>query len=342
MFEKKVVNKSLISIVLPVFNGEKYLAMSIESCLKQTHSNLELIIVNDCSTDKTLSIANYYAKKDLRIKIINNTVNKKLPASLNIGHEAALGNYITWTSDDNIYESNALKTLLLTLSKSKADIIYSDFVLIDDLGNKIRKVELLGIENIIFGNFIGCSFLYKKEVYERNKGYDENFFLVEDYDFWLRAILHSRYIQVKKNLYKYRKHEQSLTNEIATNEVKNQLWTENVKTMYANFCKTISGQNNEEIAELLSKKLTHKKIDFDWIIKNNDKIVNFKAKLQQNVNFLNGALMESVFLKKTIEIMVSDQNNKINFLKSLFIIKKYARVLDKNDVKTLIKYSFFK
>jgi len=335
-------NNSLISIILPVYNGEKYLSQSIESCLNQTHNNIELIIINDCSTDSTLDIANRYAATDNRVRIINNKENKKLPASLNIGHNEAKGDFITWTSDDNLYELNALEVLLNEIIEKKADIVYSDFVLIDDKGNEIREVELLGIENIIFGNFIGTCFLYKKEVYQRNKGYNENFFLVEDYDFWLRSISHSRYSQVKKRLYNYRKHDQSLTNQIATNDKKNELWKENVNKMYVNFCKTIVATDYNKISELLSKSLTHQKIDFEWIVNNHVEIKNFKVKLQQNQNFVNGILVEKVFLEKIIEVMVSDKNHESNFSKSLFIVKKYARVLDKNPIKTLIKYSFFK
>jgi len=102
----------LISIVLPVYNGEKYLAVAIDSFLNQTHSNFELIIVNDCSKDSSLAIVERYAARDARIKIINNRENKKLPASLNIGHQLAKGEYITRTSDDNIAKANFLECLL--------------------------------------------------------------------------------------------------------------------------------------------------------------------------------------------------------------------------------------
>lgn len=335
-------NTKLVSIILPVFNGEKYLAASIESCLNQTHKNIELIIVNDCSTDATLDIVNQYAVNDDRIRIINNKENKRLPASLNIGHYEAKGDFITWTSDDNFYEINALEVLLNEISKKKADIVYSDFVLIDDEGNKVREVEFLGIENIIFGNFIGCCFLYEKEVYQRNKGYNEDFFLVEDYDFWLRAVSHSRYSQVKKTLYNYRKHGENLTSQIATNNKKKEIWKENVNKMYVNFCKTIVTTDDSKISELFSKSLTYQKINFEWLVNNDIEIQNFKRILRQNQNFLKKELVEKVFLKKTIEIMTTDHKYKSNFLKSLFILKRYARSLDKNDIKTLIKYSFFK
>ena len=71
-------NSALVSIVLPVYNGSLFLAESIESCINQTYTNWELIIVNDCSKDNSLEIATGFALQDKRIRIINNEVNKKL------------------------------------------------------------------------------------------------------------------------------------------------------------------------------------------------------------------------------------------------------------------------
>ena len=68
--------RELISIILPVVNGEKYLAQSIKSCLDQTYANLELIIVNDCSTDGSLVIAESFAAKDERVRVISNNNNE--------------------------------------------------------------------------------------------------------------------------------------------------------------------------------------------------------------------------------------------------------------------------
>ena len=102
----------LVSIVLPTYNGGKYIRDSIESILNQTYTKWELIIVNDCSIDNTYEIINEYAKKDCRIKIINNPINYKLPRSLNIGFENTDGEYYPWTSDDNIFKRNALKKMV--------------------------------------------------------------------------------------------------------------------------------------------------------------------------------------------------------------------------------------
>ena len=103
----------LISIILPTYNGEKYIRESIDSILNQTYKNWELIIVNDCSTDQTPTIVDEYATKDSRIKIINNAMNLKLPKSLNIGFKEAKGEYYTWTSDDNIFKPTALEVMAL-------------------------------------------------------------------------------------------------------------------------------------------------------------------------------------------------------------------------------------
>src|SRR5574344_1664031 len=113
----------LVSVVLPVYNGEKYLAQSIESVLNQTYKDIELIIVNDCSTDKTEEIAQSYVDKDFRVKLINNTENQKLPKSLNIGFQNASGDYYSWTSDDNFYDLTAIEKMVKHLDENPEDVM---------------------------------------------------------------------------------------------------------------------------------------------------------------------------------------------------------------------------
>ena len=342
MRENKINMKPLVSIVLPVYNGEKYLAESIESCLNQSYENIELIIVYDRSTDKTLEIATLYAAKDSRIKIINNLEKKNLPSSLNIGHNKAIGDFITWTSDDNLYERNAVEEMLKALLENNVDVVYSDMVIIDHNGEKVRDFEFLDFENIIFRNYVGNCFLYKKEVFEKNKGYNENCFLLEDHDFLLRAIAHSHFYQLRKKMYQYRKHDTSLTHQIAVNAEMKQLWNENSIKMYDSFLKGFLAKDNLIMAEFLSKSLNYQKIPFEWIIINESVINHFKQKLSQNVNFQNKNTIEKIFLDKIIHLMVLDKGVKTNLSKSFHIVKKYGFFLDKKAVKTLIKYSFFK
>lgn len=203
-----------ISIVLPTYNGSRFIRQSIESCLAQTFVDFELIIVNDCSTDNTLDILHEYAKKDTRIKIVDNIANLKLPLSLNAGFNVAQGLYHTWTSDDNYYAPNALETLHNKLrADNQIDFIYTDYTLIDDKNNIIGEKRFNDI-NDSFTKWIGCGacFLYKAEIFKSIKGYSPAAFLIEDYDFFMRAYLDFKFCYFPgTNLYYYREHDSSLT-----------------------------------------------------------------------------------------------------------------------------------
>lgn len=204
-----------VSIILPTFNGEKYLKQSIESCLNQTYKNIELIIVNDCSTDNTLNIIHGYSIKDNRIKIINNKENLKLPKSLNIGFSNSNGNFLTWTSDDNYYEPTAIEEMMdIFISKPENDLVYTSYKIFED--NKYICDFGDVPESLIFKCSVGASFLFKKKIYDALNGYDENKFLVEDFDFWLRAKANYNFYFLNEILYNYRRHNRSLSHRIHT------------------------------------------------------------------------------------------------------------------------------
>ncbi len=200
----------LVSIILPTYNGEKYLRQSIESCLKQTYNNIELIVVNDCSSDDSENIIQSY--NDNRIRYIKNSSNLKLPRSLNVGFSEAKGDYLTWTSDDNFYDFTAIQKMVNALESLKVDLVCAPYYTIDNTG-KITGERLVGIqENILIDNVVKACFLYKKEVHQKLNGYNPNLFLVEDYDFWIRAAFENfQFYQLKEKLYYYRFHENSLT-----------------------------------------------------------------------------------------------------------------------------------
>ena len=202
-----------ISIVLPVYNGEKYLAKSIESILKQTFEDWELIIVDDCSTDSTAHIIAKYMQKDARIKMIHNKINQNLPGSLNIGFEKATGEYLTWTSDDNMYLPDALHVMYEQLSKDeKLYMVCADMKWIDEHGKVIGSAKSFDEKSIYVTNLIGACFLYKKEVLEGIGGYDSEMLYVEDYDYWIRITKkYGRIKRIDKCLYAYRRHGNSLT-----------------------------------------------------------------------------------------------------------------------------------
>jgi glycosyltransferase involved in cell wall biosynthesis len=202
----------LISIVLPTYNGARYLREAIDSCLHQTYPNWELILVDDTSTDDTPSIIAEYAARDGRITTVRNPVNRKLPGSLNVGFARARGEFVTWTSDDNCYRPEALSEMAAFLDANPSvDLVYADFSVMDDSGATTGEGWAGPVEELPLRNSIGACYLYRRAVHDRLGGYDEDLFLVEDWDYWLRASTSFRLARLPKDLYLYRCHTNSLT-----------------------------------------------------------------------------------------------------------------------------------
>lgn len=201
-----------ISIVLPVYNGEKYLARAVESILFQEYQQWELIIVNDFSEDGSLAIAEHFASFDSRIRIISNRKNEKLPESLNIGFRAAKGEYLTWTSDDNYYEKEALGIMAHYLDAHKeAGMVYCDMKLESGTGESLGTASHEDTDRIVLYNVIGACFLYRREVMDKIGEYHADLFLVEDYDYWLRIYKNYQIVHISESPYHYCKNDGSLT-----------------------------------------------------------------------------------------------------------------------------------
>ena len=115
-----------VSVIVPVYNTAKYLAACLDSILASTHQNLEIICVNDGSTDKSATILKEYAKKDSRIKIITQE-NQGLSAARNTGLKNATGNFITFVDSDDEIKPEMIESLLSVLNKTDADIAACSF-----------------------------------------------------------------------------------------------------------------------------------------------------------------------------------------------------------------------
>ncbi|SCY70303.1 glycosyltransferase family 2 protein [Butyrivibrio sp. INlla14] len=213
-----------VSVVLPVYNGEQSIEKAITSVLTQTYENLEIIVVNDCSTDGTKAIIEKYASLDSRVNVINNETNQKLPRSLNIGFRSATGDYLTWTSDDNQYHVNAIEKMVRFLDQNEDyDLVYTDFSVVymdGTLREKARKDEP---DKIKYINPVGACFLYRRELAERIGEYDPDMFLAEDYEYWIRAYLNGNLHHISEDLYDYGWHDKSLTS-TRTAEIRKQTY----------------------------------------------------------------------------------------------------------------------
>ncbi len=207
-----------VSIVVPTYNGSKYLRQSIDSCLDQTYSNIELIIVDDGSTDETSEIIKSY--QDERIKYIKHNENMGLPNALNTGFKNSSGSYLTWTSDDNYYDKEAIKEMISFLKIQGCSFVFCDYYKFKD--EKSPSIYIRLSDSVIFekGNPIGACFLYSRKVMETIGDYDPDTRLAEDYDYWIRVSKSFQMNHFNKPLYYYRIHNSSLTSSKKNYEVK--------------------------------------------------------------------------------------------------------------------------
>ena len=222
-----------VSIVLPTYNGEKYIRESVESIINQSFTDWELIIVDDCSTDHTAMIVDQYASEDFRIKVIHNKKNQKLPQSLNIGFGICEGEYLTWTSDDNYYKKDAIKEMYNYLHENeKISMVCADMDVIDDVGKKLYELKMFDELDVFYNNCVGACFMYKRKVLDELGGYDVDMFLVEDYAYWLKILKrYERIGYIRNILYVYRMHENSLTTQRQM-QIKKQLLCLRKKNIY--------------------------------------------------------------------------------------------------------------
>jgi glycosyltransferase involved in cell wall biosynthesis len=220
----------IVSVVLPVYNHGKYLRESIESVLSQTYSKIELIIVNDGSTDSTITVLQNY-RAHPKIKILDQP-NKKLPAALNNGFRLAQGEYLTWTSADNRMFPRQVEFQVDFLRRHPdISMVFANYQIIDDAGRLLHGSKFnewlqvpygspniylpknVGELNFVPLNFIGPCILYRASAAAAVGVYDESLVGVEDYDYWMRMnrLFRIAHIDLSDPLYQYRIHEDSMT-----------------------------------------------------------------------------------------------------------------------------------
>lgn len=130
-------NKPLISIIVPVYNAEKYLIECIDSILNQTYKNIEIILIDDGSTDKSTQICDEYAAKDSRIAVIHKT-NEGVSAARNDGLKAANGQLIMFVDSDDWIETDTCETAVSAMEESGADVVMWTYIS-ENNGNQSRK-----------------------------------------------------------------------------------------------------------------------------------------------------------------------------------------------------------
>lgn len=209
------MEEKLISVILPVYNGEKYLCRAIESILRQKYTHWELIIINDGSTDASLDISNSFSKTDERIIVIDKA-NTGVSDTRNIGINKSHGEYILFLDSDDWLDEGFLNRVNEVFNKSDADIlIFNYYDVIKDRIEKARRItvsennnisvrEIINAavrqsqwhNNIWYGNLhtVWAKSFKKSVIYENKLIFNESLRIGEDMVFVLNYILHSKKI----------------------------------------------------------------------------------------------------------------------------------------------------
>lgn len=207
----------LVSVILPVYNAEKYLSSAIESILNQTYKNIELIVINDGSTDESELIIQKIVERDSRIVPISRE-NKGLIYTLNEGISLSTGKYIARMDADDISNENRIATQVDYLEKNKdICLVGSFFDSIDENDKFLSSITLCENDNEIkewffLGNPI-ChpSIMINKNIVGNDFLYDNDWDSAEDFELWIRLSLKYRMYNIPKPLIKYRIHSGSIS-----------------------------------------------------------------------------------------------------------------------------------
>ena len=219
-----IVETGKVSVIVPVYNVEKYLPQCLDSLINQTYSNLEIICVNDGSTDESLKILESYAKKDSRIVILDKE-NGGLSSARNAGLEAATGDYIGFVDSDDWCDLTMFEKLVTLSMNTQSDFVFcglatyneekkrvnkpSSFFSLstftdEDQGRKLSKEKLISSQ-YFFGHFV-CNRLFRREFIDKNKLEFREGILYEDGYFSIdTAFCIDTFSFTKERLYYYRR-----------------------------------------------------------------------------------------------------------------------------------------
>lgn len=313
---ESVINNPLVSVIMPVFNGERFLKTAIESILSQTFEDFEFLIINDGSTDRSLQIIN--SIQDNRIICLQNLENKGLVISLNKAITAAKGKYIARFDADDIALPNRLKEQFNFLEKNP------DIALVGSnvqflINNKLANISDLPITNeaakcrLIFNTtFVHPAVMLQTKVLKTLK-YDAKTFPTEDYDLWVRLTKHHKVANLNQVLLHCRLHDKNIHLNTRIRAL------DSLSTIYKHiFMQTFSySMTTENIKTHQTLSLYDK--DFSVVL--NEKIELWLTQLQA-LNKQKGVFSTKLFNKQLAEIWIRYAYYYIRFGKKNMNIMK--------------------
>ncbi|MGY3211547.1 glycosyltransferase family 2 protein [Mucilaginibacter sp. HD30] len=209
------IQKIKISVILPVFNGEKFLKEAVRSILNQTYTNFELIIIDDCSTDATPDILTQF-NSDVRVRVIRNKANLKVVKTLNKGIQLSHGEYIARMDADDISHPERLEKQVAFLESNPTIGICGTWVETFGAENKVMRAaiehEHIKVRLFFVNPMFHPSIMFRRDVLQANASvYDEQYTNAEDYGLWVRLIDKVKFANIPTVLLKYRIHDTNVS-----------------------------------------------------------------------------------------------------------------------------------
>lgn len=302
----------LVSVVMPVYNGERYLREAIDSILNQTYTNFEFIIINDGSTDKSEQIVLSYT--DSRIRYLVNEKNLGICTALNKGLDASQGKYIARMDCDDISMPDRFQKQVHFLEKNtEVGIVGSDIIVFgDELDDQYFDFvhDKDGCKaGLIFNTcFAHPTVMFRRSILvENNLYYNVDYSGLEDFELWWRMSQYTELINIKEPLLRYRKHKEQITNNVTKKVSEKEI--EFHKDIFLKFARL----NDAELDALVSYCLNGG-VNFDY-----DQYLHFY--------FASGKIIQSPLSNKT---------NSFHYAMQVTMSKALVYALSKSS---LIKFS---
>ncbi|WP_320047856.1 glycosyltransferase family 2 protein [uncultured Ilyobacter sp.] len=198
----------LISIITPLYNSERFIESTIKSVISQSYKNWEMIVVDDCSTDKGADRVNKYSQKDHRIKLIRLPQNSGGALARNKAIEEAKGKYIAFLDSDDLWHPEKLEKQVKFMEENNYDFTYTWYEKMDEDGNLINEIvkskDKMDYSELLKSNQIGClTAIYNQK--KLGKIYMPLIKKRQDYALWLQVLKKTKYgYCLKENLAQYR------------------------------------------------------------------------------------------------------------------------------------------
>ncbi len=192
----KINDEALISVIMPVYNSEKYVVDAIKSVLNQTYHNIELIVIDDFSTDGTASIVKELSQMDSRIKFHINNKNLGVSAARNKGVSLSRGDWIAYLDSDDMWTDNKLEKQYNLINVKNVDFVFTGSSFVNEKGKSLEWTlgvpEKITFKELLKQNVISCSsVLIKKHYVEKYKMDRDD--IHEDFGTWLRILKSGTY-----------------------------------------------------------------------------------------------------------------------------------------------------